>query len=220
MGPHLSAAKVVEAGNPARDPLLRGDLLFNPAWDPTQKTHVALVGIIDLNGSGVDGTQDLVRALEKQGIVVDAWLDLKDRTIKGPGMTERTTYLIKGERPLLPPNMPPDGNPLAVALVDVIGKIHGNGDQGQRPGRAAGALSAVPFADRLQAAQDDWVDRFQREFLYPRRWDQAVRQNQGKGRNAQVTSGRRSTPRRRSPPNAGGAASFPAPRIDGIAWRA
>jgi hypothetical protein len=123
MGPHLSAAKIVEAANPARDPLLRGDLLFNPAWDPSQKTHVALAGIFDLNGSGVDGTPDLIRALEKQGVVVDAWLDLKDRTIKGPGITERTSYLVKGEKPILPAGMPPDGNPLATAMVDVLGKI-------------------------------------------------------------------------------------------------
>ncbi len=124
MGPHLSAAKVVEAANPARDPLLRYDLLFNPAWDPSQKTHVALAGIFDLNGSGVDGTADLIRALEKQGVVVDAWLDLRDRTIKGPGITERTSYLIKGEKPLLPPGLPPDGNPLAAAIVDALGKIN------------------------------------------------------------------------------------------------
>jgi hypothetical protein len=120
---HLSAAKIVEANNQARDPLLRNDLLFNPAWDPTQKVHVAIAGIVDLNGSGVDGTQDLVRQLERQNIVVDAWLDLRDRTIKGPGMTERTTYLIKGERPVLPPNMPPDANPLAIAITEVIGRM-------------------------------------------------------------------------------------------------
>ena len=48
------------------------------------------------------GTVPAARAREKQGVVVDAWLDLKDRAIKGPGMTERTTYLIVGERPIIP----------------------------------------------------------------------------------------------------------------------
>ena len=122
IGPHMSAAKVVEAGNPARDPLLKGDLLFNPAWDPSQQTHVALAGIFDLNGSGVDGAPDLIRALEKQGIVVDAWLDLHDRTIKGPGITERTSYLIKGDKPVLG-NLPVEGNPLSAAIIDSLGKI-------------------------------------------------------------------------------------------------
>jgi hypothetical protein len=122
MGPHLSAAKIVEANNSARDPLLRGDLLFNPAWDPSQRVHVAIAGIIDLTGSGVDTTPDLVRALERQGVAVDAWLDLKDRLIKGPGITERTTYLVRGERPVLPQSMQPD-NPVGAAMIDALGKI-------------------------------------------------------------------------------------------------
>src|SRR5207248_6539052 len=32
--PHLSMAKVVDSVNLVRDPLLPGDKLFNPAWDP------------------------------------------------------------------------------------------------------------------------------------------------------------------------------------------
>jgi hypothetical protein len=123
--PHLSAAKVVEAANLVRDPLLKGDLLFNPAWSSSQREHVALAGIIDLNGDGIDDTADLIRALEKQGVVVDAWLDLKDRTIKGPGMTERTTYLIKGEKPIIPSSAAAslESNPLALAASDLIGKM-------------------------------------------------------------------------------------------------
>jgi hypothetical protein len=123
MGAHLSAAKVVEAINSARDPLLRGDLLFNPAWDPTQRVHVAIAGIIDLTGSGVDHTPDLVRALERQGVAVDAWLDLKDRTIKGPGITERTNYLVRGERPVLPQNVANTDNPITAAMIDVLAKM-------------------------------------------------------------------------------------------------
>lgn len=121
--PHLSACKILEVTNPLRDPLLSGDLLFNPAWNPSQREHVAIAGIIDLNGDGVDDAPDLIRALEKQGIAVDAWLDLKNRQIVGPGITERTTYLILGERPTLPPNMPVEGNPIATAMVGALGKI-------------------------------------------------------------------------------------------------
>ncbi|HEY1380028.1 MAG TPA: hypothetical protein VGF55_24710 [Gemmataceae bacterium] len=122
--PHLSVAKVVEAANPVRDPLLKGDLLFNPAWSPNSKEHVALAGIIDLNSDGIDDTPDLIRALEKQGVVVDAWLDPKDRTIKGPGMTERTTYLVVGERPVVNSAAASvENNPLAQAQIELIGKI-------------------------------------------------------------------------------------------------
>jgi len=34
---HLSTAKVLEATNATRDPLLPGDLLFNPAWNSSQR---------------------------------------------------------------------------------------------------------------------------------------------------------------------------------------
>jgi hypothetical protein len=84
---------------------------------------VAIAGIIDLNGDGVDDTPDLIRTLDKQGITVDAWLDLRDRTVKGPGMTEKTTYLILGEKPVLPPNVIPGSNAVADAATEVLGKI-------------------------------------------------------------------------------------------------
>ena len=83
---------------------------------------------------------------------MDAWLDLRDRTIKGPGITERTTYLIMGERPVLPPGVQPEANPLAAAIVDMLGKIDEMETKAQRTGRAPRAVPAVPVADRLQAA--------------------------------------------------------------------
>lgn len=121
--PHLSSATVVDATNPVRDPLLPGDLLFNPAWNPTLREHVAIAGIIDINGDGIDDTQELIRALEKQGVVVDAYLDLKERAIKGPGITEKTTYLLVGEKPILPPNVQLENSPLTQAALDVIARM-------------------------------------------------------------------------------------------------
>jgi hypothetical protein len=120
--PHLSAAKAVEVVAPIRDPLMAGDLLFNPAWSSSQREHVALAGIIDLNGDGIDDTPDLIRALEKQGVLVDAWLDLKDRTIKGPGISEKTTYLILGESPTYG-SIPLEGNKVSEATGDILTKI-------------------------------------------------------------------------------------------------
>ena len=95
---------------------------FNPIWSPSQREHVALAGIIDLNGDGIDDTPELIRQLEKQGVVVDAWVDLKSRSIKGPGMTERTTYLVLGETPV-PPQVVDESNPLVMATTEVLGKM-------------------------------------------------------------------------------------------------
>jgi hypothetical protein len=121
-GDHISQAKVIDATNLLRDPFLKGDLLFNPVWSPSQQEHIAIAGIIDLNGDGVDDTPELIRQLEKQGIAVDAWVDLKSRSIKGPGMTEKTTYLVLGETPV-PPQVVQVDNPLVMATTEVLGKI-------------------------------------------------------------------------------------------------
>jgi hypothetical protein len=97
---HLSQVRVTSWKDRERDPIVRGDVLFNPIWNPTLKKHVAVAGIIDL-GDGRDRTVELIRNLEKQNIVVDAYLDLRDKnpTIKGPGISVQTDYLILGYGP-------------------------------------------------------------------------------------------------------------------------
>ncbi|HEV3143744.1 MAG TPA: hypothetical protein VGZ47_07670 [Gemmataceae bacterium] len=99
IGDHSSQAKIIDTTNAIQDPILEGDLLYNPAWDAGRRSRVAIAGLIDLTGSGVDQTQDFIRTLERQGILVDVYLDLKDIQLKGPGMTEITDYLILGEIP-------------------------------------------------------------------------------------------------------------------------
>src|SRR5262245_58527003 len=59
--------------NYSPDPILKGDKLFNPTWDPDRKKHVAVAGFIDLVGDGKDGSDDFRRMLTRQGAVVDAW---------------------------------------------------------------------------------------------------------------------------------------------------
>jgi hypothetical protein len=96
---HLSKARITEVKSATRDPVLTGDELYNPAWSPGLREHVAVAGMIDLTGDGRDGTVEFVRNLEKQGVVVDAYLDTRDLSIKGKGITRQTGYLILGEVP-------------------------------------------------------------------------------------------------------------------------
>src|SRR5207249_11878939 len=65
-------------------------------WSPRGPTHVAITGFIDLSGLSHDDLQDLRRRLERQNIVIDAWLDNSDMTIKGKGITRETNLLILG----------------------------------------------------------------------------------------------------------------------------
>jgi hypothetical protein len=108
LGDHLSQARInyvttpreSPRHDPTHSPVLTGDVLINPGWHPNQKTHIAIAGVVDLTGSGHDETEQFVRSLERLNVVVDAYLDLrKDFTIKGPGITVQTEYLILGDKP-------------------------------------------------------------------------------------------------------------------------
>jgi hypothetical protein len=98
---HLSQVRITSWKDREKDPIVKGDVLFNPVWNPTLKKHVAVAGTIDLTGDGRDSTVEFIRKLEQQPIIVDAYLDLKDRppTIKGPGISVQTDYLILGNGP-------------------------------------------------------------------------------------------------------------------------
>jgi hypothetical protein len=99
---HLCMARVTEIKSATRRPIVRGDQLYNPGWFPGMRDHVAIAGLIDLNSDGRDATAEFVKALEeKHGIIVDAWLDLKDLSLKGAlkGIGPKTSYLIVGDEP-------------------------------------------------------------------------------------------------------------------------
>src|SRR5262249_30801884 len=101
VGDHMAKAQITYTRDANRDPILSGDLLYNPTWSPATREHVAVAGMIDLTGLGTDNTQDFVRSLERQGISVDAYLDLKELAVKGKGLSLQTTYLILGDKPEL-----------------------------------------------------------------------------------------------------------------------
>lgn len=57
------------------NPLYRGDLLYNTIWDPNRKTHVALAGEFDIDGTGADNIQAFMNILRTQGVEIDMYLD-------------------------------------------------------------------------------------------------------------------------------------------------
>ncbi len=99
LGPHLSQASITETTDRNRDPVLTGDLLFNPTWNSSLRQHVAVTGMIDLIGDGSNNTPEFIRTLRNQGVVVDAYLDLKDMKVKGEGLSPKTQYLVLGDQP-------------------------------------------------------------------------------------------------------------------------
>jgi hypothetical protein len=99
MGAHASKARITGVRDPNRDPLMRGDYIFNPIWTPNQHMHVAVTGLINLTGDGRDRSAEFIQNLQRMGVIVDSYLDTKDLQIKGPGMNVTTNYLVEGEHP-------------------------------------------------------------------------------------------------------------------------
>jgi hypothetical protein len=88
-------AKILRDGASA---LKEGDLLFNLFWG----THVAIAGVIDFTGFGapspaaqMDNLRDFMRHLERTGIVIDAYCDLRDGKMVGEPST-KTNFVIRG----------------------------------------------------------------------------------------------------------------------------
>jgi len=79
-----------------KDPVIKGDVLLNPLWNPNSKTHIAVAGYLDFVGGSPAQMNSFIRRLEDQNVIVDAWVDLTDGKIKGPGMTRQTEYILRG----------------------------------------------------------------------------------------------------------------------------
>ena len=97
-GPHLSEARIVE--DSLANPILSNDVLFSPVWNPGQKTHFALVGLMDVDGDG-KSDRALVRSLILQnGGEIDA--EVLDAPVNGSirkgKLTINTRFLVQGER--------------------------------------------------------------------------------------------------------------------------
>jgi len=138
-GEHSAQAQITELRDERRDPVLPGDFIYNPAWNPNLKQHVVLVGIIDLTGEGRDNTQELIRNLKNQNVEVDAYMDLKPphklKSVNGGGeaeITRGTDMVIVGSSPDLgtaPVRGADDKGDSRKAMIDAMDKIQHRADQ-------------------------------------------------------------------------------------------
>jgi hypothetical protein len=108
LGEHLSQTRITSVKDGFRDPIMKGDVLHNPSWDPNFKKHVVVAGVIDLTASGRDDTAEFIRNLQRQNVVVDAYVDTKTGKVKGR-MSVDTDYLVVNE--VIDKMSPRDRNP-------------------------------------------------------------------------------------------------------------
>jgi hypothetical protein len=102
---NLSRARVTHYDDEIRNPITKGDLLYNIAWQKGRVDHVVLFGIFDIDGDGTDDIKVVARDLAKMGVVVDGYFDLSTRKWVGSPPSYRTDYAVVGS---LPSSVPGD----------------------------------------------------------------------------------------------------------------
>jgi hypothetical protein len=105
LGPSLAVARIVEDKN--SDPILVGDLIHTPVWEPGQQRHFALVGDIDVDGDGKSDQKMVVDLIHLNRGVIDS-MPTKDekgllRRVNEKGekaeISTATNYLVVGKTP-------------------------------------------------------------------------------------------------------------------------
>ncbi len=97
---YAARARITNESSEVRNPIGKGDQLFNISLSTGEKEHVAFAGIIDLDGDGRPDNVSFIRILERNNLVVDAYLDLNTGEIKkrpgSNGIDFKTKFLIIG----------------------------------------------------------------------------------------------------------------------------
>jgi hypothetical protein len=89
-GEHLAEARIVE--DVVADPIMIGDKIYTPVWNPGEQVRFALVGLMDIDGDGTSDRQTVLELIEMSGGKVDYWMDEKGN--KNGEMTINTRYLV------------------------------------------------------------------------------------------------------------------------------
>jgi hypothetical protein len=100
LGPKVSRARITKEYDPIRDGAGTGDLIYNAVWRKGASDRIALIGVFDVNGDGTDDIEGVIRDMNRMGITVDAFYDLKTRKWVGT-LTEHTRYVVEGWYPIL-----------------------------------------------------------------------------------------------------------------------
>jgi hypothetical protein len=92
---HVAEARIVD--EQPSDPILPGDLIHSPVWNPGRRDGFALAGRINFDGDGESDRERLHRLLAIHGGKIDAEL-LPDGSMTGEIQPD-TLYLVVGEPP-------------------------------------------------------------------------------------------------------------------------
>ncbi len=95
LGDHLSEARVVD--DDPGNPIVPGDKLYTPLWSPGEKRHLALAGLMDLDGDGRSDLQMVLNIIAINGGVVDCYITDAGKIVGQ--INVNTSCLINGDAP-------------------------------------------------------------------------------------------------------------------------
>ncbi|MEZ6090634.1 MAG: hypothetical protein R3C05_21970 [Pirellulaceae bacterium] len=96
LGAHLAEARVIY-NKEIRNPIIENDKIFTPLWAPGRKVEIALAGLMDLDGDGVDDSDRLKAMINSVGAKVSAQVDARGG--ETGEMTFDTRFLVLGTNP-------------------------------------------------------------------------------------------------------------------------
>jgi hypothetical protein len=95
MADHQAEARITS--DDPRNPILRGDKIYSPAWQRGRPLHFAFTGIVDVNDDGNSDLQLVRNLVTLNDGVVDAYLS-DEGNVEG-AMSVSTRYLVLGDVP-------------------------------------------------------------------------------------------------------------------------
>jgi hypothetical protein len=94
-GPSMAEARIVTDN--ISDPLLTDDVVFTPVWQPGQRLHFALAGLLDIDGDRKSDSDRIKALIAANGGIIDA--EVSEVGARSGKLTIETRYLVVGERP-------------------------------------------------------------------------------------------------------------------------
>ncbi len=99
LAPHFAQCKIIE--DHLVDPLVEGDKIYTPLWQPGRGEGFAIIGFIDLDGDGFDDRGMIRDLIRMNGGRIDAEDDPTGKTAKQTGqLSLETRYLVRGKPPV------------------------------------------------------------------------------------------------------------------------
>lgn len=96
LGAHLAEARVIY-NKEIRNPIIENDKIYTPFWAPGRKVEIALAGLMDLDGDGVDDSDRIKAMINSVGAKVSAQVDARGG--ETGELTFDTRFLVLGTNP-------------------------------------------------------------------------------------------------------------------------